>query len=123
MDLNGPLFDGQAAIAANEMCEEIEREVSDEGVNVVRGRLGQVLKKPTGHYASRITTSPHDNGIKVTGESVIYHWWLEGVGSRNFPATRFRGYHTFQLSAAVLRARAGSLAERVMRPFISRMGG
>lgn len=123
MELNGPLFDGQAAIAVADMCDEIEREVSDEGVRVVRARLGVVLKNPTGHYDSRITTRPHGTGTDVTGESVIYHWWLEGVGSRNFPVTRFKGYRTFEIATGLLQSRAASVAERVMSPYLDRMGG
>jgi hypothetical protein len=122
MEMNGPLFDGQAAIAASDLCEEIEREVGDEGVDMVRARLDQVLKAPTGHYRSQIRATPYRGDIKVTGEDVIYHWWLEGVGSRNFPVTRFKGYGTFKITAGALRARAASVAERVMRPFVNRMG-
>jgi len=59
----------------------------------------------------------------VTGEDVIYHWWLEGVGSRNFPVTRFKGYGTFRITAEALRRRASEVSQRVTRPFVARMGG
>jgi hypothetical protein len=33
----------------------------------------------------------------------VYGPWLEGVGSRNFPVTRFRGYHAFRVAAQELK--------------------
>ena len=123
MEFNGPLFDGQAIIITSDLCEEIEREVADEGVDMVQARLDQVLKTQTPYYRTQIKAVPYGSDMKVTGEDVIYHWWLEGVGSRNFPVTRFKGYGTFRITAGALRARAASVAERVMRPAIQRLGG
>jgi hypothetical protein len=122
MDARGPLFDGQAAVAAEHLCREIEREVAGEGVSVVRQRLSQVLKNPTGFYSSKIRDEPFAGHMKVTGENVIYHWWLEGKGSRNFPATRFKGYRTFEIATELLRVRAGDVAQSVTSPYVKRMG-
>jgi hypothetical protein len=47
----------------------------------------------------------------VTDTPVVYGPWLEGVGSRNAPTTRFPGYHTFQLVSQKIDGEAGSLAE------------
>lgn len=123
MELNGPLFDGQAAIAVRDYCEDVELQVADEGVGMVKSRLNQVLRTQTPYYATKIEQMPFQGHRKVTGESVIYHWWLEGKGSRNYPVTRFKGYHTFEITAGTLRSAAGALAESVLRPFLRRMGG
>ena len=123
MELSGPLFDGLAAKSAGDLCDEIEREVSSKGVDLVQGRLMMVLKKPTPYYWTKIEKIQRRGGTEVTGESVIYHWWLEGKGSRNFPVTRFKGYHTFEIITTQLNNRAEELVAPIIRQYIPRMGG
>lgn len=123
MELNGPIFDGQAQAIAARMCDEMEREIAQKGVDLVQGRLIQVIRKPTPYYWTQIETIKRRGGTEVTGESVIYHWWLEGKGSRNFPVTRFKGYHTFEITTGVLDARAESLAEPILAQYIPKFGG
>jgi len=122
MEIRGPLFDGTAEVVISDLCKEIEKDVAREGVNVVRTRLGQVLKKQTPFYITKIEDVPHAGHMKVTGESVIYHWWLEGKGSRNFPVTRFKGYRTFEISTELLRARAEGIANKTAEPFMRKLG-
>lgn len=123
MELSGPLFDGAASAAVRDMVRDIEHEVADQGQNMVVGRLIQVIRQPTPYYWTQIEQINRRGGIEITGESVIYHWWLEGVGSRNFPVTRFRGYRTFEIIARALDARAESIAEPVARRYMPRLGG
>ncbi len=124
MELHGPLFDGAAARAVEDLIDEIEQEVAEEGKGRIVGRLVQVIRKPTPYYWTQTKNVPHPaGGRKVTGEDVIYHWWLEGVGSRNFPVTRFAGYWTYRTITPVLRGRADTIAEGVLARYIGRMGG
>ena len=53
--------------------------------------------------------------VSVNDAGIIYGWWLEGIGSRNFPVTRFRGYFSFKRAAATLRVQAPKIAERLLR--------
>lgn len=124
MDLNGPLFDVAltSSIVADLMAD-IEQTVSDKALSLVQGRLMSVIREPTPWYWTQIENVRRRGGIETTGESVIYHWWLEGVGSRNFPVTRFKGYHTFQLTTLAVRAQADALAQGVMTPHVRRLGG
>lgn len=120
-DFYGPMFDGAAARAAEDLRAEIEREVADKGFSMVQGRLMQVIRQPTPYYWTQLKTISRRGGTEVTGEDVIYHWWLEGVGSRNFPVTRFKGYRSFAITAAALRQIAQGIAESVMAPYVRRM--
>jgi hypothetical protein len=122
MELNGPLFDGIAARVARDMARDVEQALADQGQNMVLGRLIQVIRKPTPYYWTRIEQINRRGGTEVTGESVIYHWWLEGVGSRNFPVTRFKGYRSFEITARALGQRAESVAEPVVRHHMPAMG-
>lgn len=121
MDTHGPLFDGTADRIAEEMCQEIEREVGDVGVGMVRAQLGNVLKHPTGRYSSHITAEPDGGDTRITDQDMVYGPWLEGTGSRN-RTTRFKGYATFRKVAEALRARSGAIGDQVAQPYIGRMG-
>jgi hypothetical protein len=123
MELNGPLFDGIAARVARDMARDVEQALADQGQNMVLGRLIQVIRKPTPYYWTQLEQINRRGGTEVTGESVIYHWWLEGVGSRNFPVTRFKGYRSFEITARALGQRAESVAEPVVRHHMPAMGG
>ncbi len=123
MELNGPMFNGVAERAAADLAREIEETVSDKGFDLVQGRLIQVIRKPTPYYWTQLEKIKRRGGTEITGESVIYHWWLEGKGSRNYPVTRFKGYATFEITTGVLDARAEALAQEVCPRFVRRMGG
>lgn len=123
MELSGPLFNGIAASAVRDMVRDVEQALADQGQNMVLGRLIQVIKKPTPYYWTQLEQIHRRGGTEVTGESVIYHWWLEGVGSRNFPVTRFKGYRSFEITARALGARAESVAEPVVRQYMPKLGG
>lgn len=122
MEFNGPLFDERAAIIAEQMRTAVERDVSDEAKNRVVGRLVQVIRQPTPYYWTQIETLHRRGGTEVTGESVIYHWWLEGVGSRNYPVTSFKGYHTFSHVTGVIRTLADRLAYDASLPYLDKLG-
>jgi hypothetical protein len=107
----GPLFDGRAAIAADRWCADIRETVAREGMRRIHARLGQVLQHPTGYYESKIHTELGLEDIVITDEPVVYGPWLEGVGSRNYPNTRFKGYRTFRIVSQALDRQMGMLAE------------
>lgn len=119
---SGPLFDGRADAAVDAFCDASEEEIAQEGYNLVQTELGHVLKNPTGRYQSRVQTDRAGGDWEVNDDGVIYGPWLEGVESRN-QTTRFKGYATFRRMAQALDARATQIAERVLPPFLRRMGG
>lgn len=45
--------------------------------------------------------------------SVVYNFWLEGIGSRNFPATRFRGYGHWRATRNAMAPRARGIARDI----------
>lgn len=93
----------------NEAANDAERAVAQQGVNMVQRRLGSVLKRPTGHYRSKVVTQRRADDWAVTDSNVRYGPWLESGRSRR--STRFRGYHTFQMVGQQLQGRAGNIAE------------
>lgn len=110
----GPLFDRRAPQAARDFSRHAEKAVAEEGARMVHERLRRVLKHPTGYYQSQVRVRAVGSRHVVSDGGVVYGPWLEGTGSRNFPETRFRGYHTFRRTQALLDRKAGNIAERLL---------
>lgn len=116
----GPVFDGRSGAAVDDFCRASEGEIAQEGVNVVRAQLRRVLRNPTGYYESQIQTDRAAASSLVTDGDVVYGPWLAGVGSRN-ATTRFKGYAHWRRATQQLQARAASIAEGALGPFLRRM--
>jgi hypothetical protein len=123
VDTHGPIFNGLAEVALRAYVRAVPEELAKEGKLMVKERLHQVLKHPTGYYESRIRKySLGSLGAVIVGDNVIYGAWLEGVGSRNFPHTRFKGYRTFLEVGQALDHLSGPIAERLLREkYLGRM--
>jgi hypothetical protein len=113
---SGPFFDGRFGSGIDRMLRDVEEQIAEEGINLVRSRLGSVLKNPSGYYSSRISS----DGGRVHDGGVIYGPWLEGVGSRN-QTTRFKGYATFRKTTQELERRSEDIAEDVVRAHIGEL--
>lgn len=122
VDLSGPLFDGRAQLAVDDYLEEAKDEVAAQGLADVHLILDRVIRNPTPYYETQITTTTVGADRVVHDRDVIYGPWLEGVGSRN-RTTRFKGYFAFRIACQMLRRQAPTLAERVLPPYLRRMGG
>lgn len=117
---SGPMFDGRAAAAVTAYISHAEKDVADQGVNLVRNELGIVLRHPTGHYSGQIQTTNMGGDAAVWDGGVIYGPWLEGTGSRN-RTTRFKGYATFRRVTQRLQAMAAPIAEKTLKGYLGRM--
>ena len=123
---HGPFFNDPARKSITHAgIDQVHRDIAKEGENMVGLQLIRVLKHPTGRYEAHIR---HERIGTYTsrvsdGGRIVYGPWLEGVGSRNFPVTRFKGYFTFRKVTPKLQAKAASIAKRALRPFIARLNG
>lgn len=114
----GPIFDGRARRAANEYVNRLERQLADEGRTILLGELDRVLKTQTPYYATRIEVV---DGRKIWDNRVVYGPWLAGIGSRNYPVTKFRGYDHWIVTRDKLNARKQGIGERLLRRYLGRM--
>jgi hypothetical protein len=121
VDKRGPLFDGRAEKAVADACPEIEKRVATMGASSVRSRLNSVLRTQTPFYRFRVVSRPDAPGWKVTDQAVIYGHWLEGDGSRNRARPGFPGYHTFQITTALMNARAQAMGDQVVAEYVRKM--
>lgn len=120
--MKGPILDGRAPGIMADFTQAAVEEVAEQGYKDIRFTLHRVLKHPTGHYESQIRDRALGPTTHVLYDNrVIYGPWLEGVGSRNSPVTRFEGYFTFRRVAQALNRKAGPLAQRTLKKFIWRL--
>ncbi|MEW2420441.1 hypothetical protein AB0911_07845 [Streptomyces nigra] len=120
----GPLFDGRAQRAMDEACDDAREDIAEFAETHALTLMGMAFRNPTGYYESRITTSrvSADTSL-VHDQGVVYGPWLEGVGSRNAPVTRFPGYWHWKRTKALVADRGPQIAEQAVRRHLPEMGG
>lgn len=111
----------------NEIMRKLDQSIRDQTaqmtVDVVRQLLGAVLKHPTGYYQSKIRATNTESRVIIDDQRVVYGPWLEGTGSRNYPVTRFKGYHTFRRAGQILPEKAFALARRQVAQAVRELNG
>jgi hypothetical protein len=61
------------------------------------------------------------DGNVISDSRVVYGPWLAGVGSRNFPVTKFKGYDHWIKTRHELNSRKRGIGERLLRRYTGRM--
>lgn len=124
--VSGPFFDRVLRFKAmRRLRERILGALSQFAFDHVNATLAQSIRNPTPIYQTHIKIDDRqDDRWGVTDQGlVVYNHWLEGTGSRNFPVTRFRGYHAFSKALAATQARAKTIALKEVGQFVRTMGG
>jgi hypothetical protein len=120
--MTGPLFDGRAERAIQDFCEAARDDIAEFGEQVALAEMGAVFKHPSGYYESQVKTTVVTPEIaRVDDSGVVYGPWLAGVGSRNFPVTRFKGYDHWRKAKQAVQDRGHQIAEQTLNRHIGRM--
>lgn len=99
--LSGPFFDERRDQIMQRMIVEVRHAVADRAFDTWTTLMDYSFQRPTGVYQSFAHVVDDDpdtlvnDGWGVTNQ-LPYGPWLEGVGSRNSPVTRFPGYHSLR---------------------------
>lgn len=115
VDFDGPLFNGRAVKIFDDFAKDAEKDIAKETLRSIQRRMHVHFKHPTGHYESNVHISSAGRGTEINDRGIVYGPWLEGIGSRNAPRTKFRGYHSFRDAAEEIEGRADNIAERTFR--------
>lgn len=89
----------------DKIIKDLEQETAKFGRGVVLYNLVSSIKHPTPIYWTRLFVEQNNTGLGTSihdDYQIVYGPWLEGVGSRNAPVTRFRGYASFRKAAQTL---------------------
>lgn len=114
--VSGPLFDGRAQAAVARYVDDTRDTLAARAEDMVLAELGMVLRHPTGYYEGEITTdrvTPDTD--RVSDGGVVYGPWLEGVGSRNSPVTRFAGYGHWRRTKDAIAREAPDTAQQLLQ--------
>ena len=129
--IEGPLFDRRGKRQIQRESFEAIEELLYIGENFLMKRL---RPQPAGAYISlgeggtstgnyRRNISSESDQLRMLGEihdgGVKYGPWLEGVSNRN-RATRFKGYHSFQLASQLVQKEGKEVLQKHMRKFVRR---
>jgi hypothetical protein len=114
----GPMFDGRALGVLNRYVDHLEHQLAEDGRTILLDELNRVLKTQTPYYATRIEVIERN---KIWDNRVVYGPWLAGIGSRNYPVTKFKGYDHWIVTRDKLNARKRGIGERLLRRYTGRM--
>lgn len=127
ISISGPLFDGEAAHAADEFTAALAREIAETGKLWIQVEAHGFDKsgRNTGAAADGVELVGHGRDYVIRGgiRAGSYSWpWLEGVSQRN-TTTQFKGYKTFRRTRGRLRRQVMPWAKAELEKFIAEMGG
>ena len=114
---SGPSFDVRAERALREYVDEAPYEIAGEGVEIWLTVYRPQVQHPTPYYEYMLSREKVEYAESHVwdGGVIVYGPWLEGVGSRNHPVTRFKGYASMKKTTPILQGRAVAIAERLLR--------
>ncbi len=115
-----PILDYHVGVMSKELAKQAEVAVKFQGQTSFRYERSA----PTGEWLrsiktrqSRGATGRFQSGWAVHDSGIVYGPWLEGLGSRNFPVTKFKGYSMFRKVAQEIERKAPEM----LRPETRRM--
>jgi hypothetical protein len=124
--LSGPVFDGRAAAWTKQAVADIRHDVGEHALDVWQAGMDATFRV-NGHvyesFAHVVDDGPDtlvNDGWGVTND-LPYGPWLEGVGSRNFPVTRFPGYHNLSHAYAITDRAVPDIAEPRIDALVDRI--
>lgn len=128
MSLHGPLAEGRGEEIVDGYVRDAVWAVASQGLANVNTVLNASIQQPTPYYETQTTLNwgAYSGGASVIvhDRGIIYGPWLEGIGSRNFPKTSFRGYHAFEKGTIALNGgQAVRVAESVLPRYLARLRG
>lgn len=123
VEFRGPFFNtGEWDGLVRHFMGDMTMNVADQGTRELRTNMFSTFKVPTGAYERTVKASSLSFGAaKIDGEGTVYAWWLEGIGSRNAPVTRFAGYHLFLKETAKLNRGVMKYVEGDVRRFVEQV--
>lgn len=129
VSLHGTVAEGHGTEVVDDYIDAMVWEVGAQGLANVNTVLNASIQNPTPYYETMTTLNwgvyaGAGANVIVHDRGIIYGPWLEGIGSRNFPKTSFRGYHAFEKGAIALNdGQALRVAEAVLARYLPRLRG
>jgi hypothetical protein len=129
VSLHGPVAEGYGTEIVDDLVDDLVWEVGSQGLANVNTVLNSSIQQPTPYYETMTTLNwgvfaGAGANVIVHDRGIVYGPWLEGIGSRNFPKTSFKGYHAFEKGAIALNdGQALRVSEVVLKRYMPRLRG
>lgn len=119
--VSGPLFDGRAAKAVRDFCNEFPKKFAEDSVDQLQARFARVFQShPTGRYESQVRARRLNSRTAAITSDSPYGPWLEGASPRNLISS-FKGYHSFGWIRFRMERTIEPVANVKFRPYLRRM--
>lgn len=117
----GPVFDGRAASIVTRMAADCQRKTADAAEETWQAFMDATFRHSTGRYQSHVNIAQRGQDLVVNDRGVIYGFWLEGIGSRNSPVTRFPGYFNRRRAVQHINGHVAELCEPIVTRAVEEM--
>jgi hypothetical protein len=114
-DERGTFFRQSQAFIIKAYLHKAQDRIANEAERRVHVLQRQYFRHPTGYYERHIVNQDMGSQHVIHDSGIVYGPWLEGVGSRNAPVTRFRGYSIMRKTTRAVQDRAVQIAMPVIR--------
>lgn len=124
-EFKGPVFDGRAEESARRLVNEVQSEVAKYTEDTWQAFMDASFRHNSGKYQSFVNIARRDQNLVVNDgwpESRLeYGPWLEGVGSRNSPVTRFPGYFSLRRAAVKVEGEVPEVVKPIVEKYVAEM--
>ncbi len=126
VDLHGPVFDGRAAEWSDQLVKDLQRTVGDHALVEWETNLEGSIRHATPRYQLFLHAVERDHDYVVNDgyddtNDLQYGPWLEGLGSRNAPVTRFPGYRALRDAFDSVKEQVGELTQPGVDEYVERV--
>lgn len=124
--VSGPVFDGRAVDMLDEMVRGIQATIADDALVKWESNMEEHIRHSGPRY-QKYAQVKDDGADRVVNDGwgdtndLPYGPWLEGLGSRNSPVTRFPGYRSIRDAYDEVSEQAEELAEPVVEEHVGRI--
>lgn len=126
-NFSGPVFDGRAVDSMARLAAELRTKLAEYAEDTWQSFMDASFRHSTGRYQSHVNIAKRGEDLVVNDgwpESQLqYGPWLEGVGSRNSPVTRFPGYFALRRAAVKVEGEVGEVAAPIVDRYVAEANG
>lgn len=114
-DVRGNFFSPGEPFVTRSFLHRAQDKLANEAERNVHLLQFRHFRQPTGYYERHIVNRDLGSRHIISDSDVVYGPWLEGVGSRNYPRTRFKGYSIMRRTTRDMNERAASLVAGIIK--------
>ncbi len=121
VEYRGNLFSPGEPFVTHAYLHKAQDKIAREAEKRIHILQHQYFQHPTGYYERHIVNQDMGSQHVIHDSGIVYGPWLEGVGSMNFPRTRFKGYSIMRKTTRAIQDRAVDIALPIIKQYCEAM--